>query len=101
VERPIITTAGGKDGAFRLGFGVGIGTLPIGRIMGIDIQLPATIDSEAVLTTVLTSPRPELVQFHQDVTSPLLIWEAGAKMGSQSGAFWPSGRLKRRGIPWK
>ncbi|MFN0021915.1 MAG: NAD-dependent epimerase/dehydratase family protein [Pirellulaceae bacterium] len=45
------------------------------------IQLPAAIDSEAVLDDVLTSPRPELVQFIKTVTSPLLILGAGGKMG--------------------
>ncbi|MCE9528148.1 MAG: NAD(P)-dependent oxidoreductase [Planctomycetales bacterium] len=45
------------------------------------IQLPNTIDYEAVLDDVLTSPRPELVRFIKTVTSPLLILGAGGKMG--------------------
>lgn len=40
-----------------------------------------SIASEAVLDDVLTTPRPELVQFIKTVTSPLLILGAGGKMG--------------------
>lgn len=44
-------------------------------------QLPVFIDSEDALDDVLTTPRPELVQFVQTLTSPLLILGAGGKMG--------------------
>ncbi len=42
---------------------------------------PDSIDSEAVLDEVLTTPRPELVRFIKTLTSPLLILGAGGKMG--------------------
>ncbi len=44
-------------------------------------QPPASIDSEAALDDVLTSPRPQLVQYIKTLTSPLLILGAGGKMG--------------------
>ncbi|MGI8982155.1 MAG: NAD-dependent epimerase/dehydratase family protein [Pirellulaceae bacterium] len=43
--------------------------------------MPESIDSEAALDDVLTTPRPELVQFIKTLTSPLLILGAGGKMG--------------------
>jgi nucleoside-diphosphate-sugar epimerase len=43
--------------------------------------LPDTLDSEAALDEVLTTPRPELVRFIKTLTSPLLILGAGGKMG--------------------
>lgn len=45
------------------------------------IQLPVSIESEAALDELLTSPRPQLVEFIKTVTSPLLILGAGGKMG--------------------
>jgi nucleoside-diphosphate-sugar epimerase len=49
--------------------------------MDMTTPLPASLDSEDVLDEVLTAPRPELVQFVQTLTSPLLILGAGGKMG--------------------
>ena len=43
--------------------------------------LPESIDSEAALDDVLTTPRPELIRFIKTLTSPLLILGAGGKMG--------------------
>src|SRR5437016_2469878 len=44
-------------------------------------RLPQTIETEEELDERLTRPRAELVQFIQEVRSPLVILGAGGKMG--------------------
>src|SRR5437899_7784333 len=45
------------------------------------LDLPEIIETEEALDEVLTRPRAELLQFIQDVRSPLVILGAGGKMG--------------------
>src|SRR5258706_14225808 len=43
--------------------------------------LPDTIDSEAALDDLLTTPHPQLIEFMRTLSSPLVILGAGGKMG--------------------